>query len=492
MNISNNRRFIVVAFTAHLIFIFLVYAQAPDTLWTRTYGGIFYDVGNSVQQTSDSSYIIVGSTYSYSGNPMIPNVYLIKTDANGDTLWTKAYGGAGIANGDFVQQTTDKGYIIVGNTMAIGPDNWDIYLVKTDSSGDLLWTKSYGGDTTDGAYSVHQTVDQGYIVAAYTKSFGAGGSDVWLIKTDSLGDTLWSKTYGGSMNDYGRSGQPTFDQGYIITGHTSSFGVDLCDVYLVRADSMGDTLWTRRYGGTGLEIGNSVQQTSDSGYIIAGVAKSLGADDYDMYLIKTNTDGDTIWTKIYGGVLDDHGWSVRETNDNGYIVAGFTASFGAGGEDIWLLKTDANGDTLWTKTYGGSGYDLGLSVQQTFDGGYIIVGTKNGDVYLIKTAPDTFGIAENNIQKSRVLSLDISPNPFSKKTDIRFQTIDNSNVTIEIFDVTGCSVKNLLSPTVYPIVPTTISWDGRDNFCKRLPNGVYFLKFEAGDYCATKKLLLIR
>jgi len=363
-------------------------AGPGDTLWTRTYGGSASDWGNSVQQTSDGGYIIAGFTGSFGAGAF--DVYLLKTDSSGDALWTRTYGGRSDDRGHSVQQTSDAGYIIAGFTGSFGAGYFDVYLVKTDSSGDTLWTRTYGGSEWDHGYCVQQTSDAGYIIAGFTGSFGAGGFDVYLLKTDSSGDTLWTRTYGGSDFDAGYSVQQTSDGGYIIAGYTESFGAGGYDVYLLKTDSSGDTLWTRTYGGSASDWGNSVQQTSDGGYIIAGYTDSFGAGGYDVYLLKTDSSGDTLWTRIYGGIDDDHGRSVQQTSDGGYIIAGYTWSFGAGGYDVYLLKTDSSGDTLWTRTYGGSDQDVGYCVQQTSNGGYIIAGHTYSfgaglaDVYLLR------------------------------------------------------------------------------------------------------------
>jgi len=309
----------------------------------------------------------------------------------GDTLWTRTHGGRGGQYGRSVQQTSDGGYIIAGRT-TFGAGSYDVYLLRTDSSGDTLWTRTYGGSESDEGYSVRQISDGGYIIAGVTESFGAGLSDVYVLKTDSSGDTLWARTYGGSREDRSYSVQQTSDGGYIIAGYTNSFGVGLTDVYLVKIDSSGDTLWTRTYGGRASDWGYSAQQTSDGGYIIAGRTESFGAGLSGVYLVKTDSSGDTLWTRTYGGSDYDVGYSVRQTPEGGYIIAGVTHSFGAGSGDVYLLKTDSSGDTLWTRTYGGSSDDRGYSVQRTSNGGYIIAGGTQSfgaggwDVYLIRAA----------------------------------------------------------------------------------------------------------
>jgi hypothetical protein len=322
--------------------------------------------------------------------------------------WTRTYGGTDWEKALSAQQTSDGGYIIAGATKSFGAGGWDVYLIETDASGDTLWTRTYGGTDHDGSYSVQQTSDDGYIIAGITGSFGAVEGDVYLIKTDASGDTLWTRTYGGTDYEIGLSVQQTSDGGYIIVGNTDSFGAGGLDVYLIKTDASSDTLWTRTYGGPGDDLGVSVQQTSDGGYIIAGSTFSFGAGESDFYLVKTDASGETLWTKTYGGTAHDAAFSVQQTSDDGYIIVGQTFSFGAGflqQDDVYLIKTDANGDTLWTRTYGGIGSDSGASVQQISDGGYIIAGrtehivaailefirgdvnfnATNYDVYLIKT-----------------------------------------------------------------------------------------------------------
>ena len=377
-------------------------AQAPDTLWTRIYGGIYVDVGFSVQQTLDGGYIITGYTESFGAGST--DLWLLKTYANGDTVWTKSYGGTGLEEGRSVRQTLDGGYIITGSTESFGAGASDVWLLKTTANGDTVWAKTYGGGSVDYSLSVQQASDSGYIVAGATRSFGVGSDDVYLIKVNADGTPLWTNTYGGIGSDYGQSIQQTSDGGYIVAGRTMSFGPGISNVYLIKTDANGDTMWTKTYGEAGhLAVGFSVKQTSDQGYIIAGCITSGPGQTYG-YLIKTDTIGDTLWTKQYGEG-GDYDWlvSVQQTSDEGYIVAGFTDSQGAGSLDVWLIRTYVNGDTIWTQTYGGTSDEAGYSLQKTSDEGYIIVGATNSsgagsdDLWLIKTEPDTLGIREQEV-----------------------------------------------------------------------------------------------
>ena len=369
-----------------------------DEKWSQTFGGTSEDCGLSVQQTTDGGYIITGLTASF-GNGGGSDVYLIKTDGSGIEQWSKTFGGpliSGIYIGFSVQQTTDGGYVITGNaektssSSVFGRD--DIFLIKTDGSGIKLWSKTFGGENSDQGFSVQQATDGGYIIVGETHE-GDGGetSDVYLLKTDGNGTEQWSKTFGGEDGDEGKSVQQTTDGGYIITGNTYSFGSGHQDIYLLKTDGNGTEQWSQTFGGTAFEVGSSVQQTTDGGYVITGLTQSFGNGESDVYLIKTDGSGIEQWSKTFGGENRDQGISVQQATDGGYVITGITESFGNGESDVYLIKTDGSGIEQWSKTFGGENRDQGISVQQATDGGYVITGITesfgNGesDVYLIKT-----------------------------------------------------------------------------------------------------------
>jgi hypothetical protein len=379
-----------------VLFFWAIYlfAQPPDTLWTRTYGGIAREGSFSVQQTCDGGYIMTGPTMSYGAGGW--DVYLVKIDSNGVAIWTRTFGGNGEDWSRTVQQTSDSGYIIVGWTSSFGSGGLDIYLIKTDINGNLSWQRTYGGSNWERGYWVEQTVDGGYVISGWTESFGAGDRDIYLIKTDTNGNVIWTRTFGGSNEDFSRSCQQTSDGGYIVGGWTSSFGVYGQAVYLVKTDSDGNAIWSKIIDGPGDDHCNSLIQTKDGGYILAGGTTSFGAGAWDVYLIKTDVTGNMVWSKTFGGYSIERMHHVKQTSDGGYIMVGFTSSFGAGNYDFYVIKTDVNGDSIWTKTYGGRDYDCGESVQETSDGGYIITGQTmsygagDGDFYLIKTGKVLF------------------------------------------------------------------------------------------------------
>jgi len=302
----------------------------------------------------------------------------------------KAIGGANHDEGQFLIQTSDGGYAIAGTTTSFGAREWDVYVVKLDATGNLQWTRTIGGPESDEGYSLIQTYDGGYAIAGRTYSFGTGDYDVYVVKLDAHGNLQWTKTIGGEKNDGGRSLIQTSDGGYAIAGYTTSFGAGDCDVYVVKLDANGKLQWTKTIGGPGYEIGFSLIQTSDGGYAIAGLTPSFGAGGLDVYVVKLNANGNLQWTKTIGGPADEIGISLIQTSDGGYAIAGSTESFGAGGADVYVIKLDANGNLQWTKTIGGPASEIGNSLIQTSDGGYAIAGyTKSfgagdWDFYVVK------------------------------------------------------------------------------------------------------------
>ena len=451
----------------------IVQAQV-DTLWTKVFGNED-SYGQSVKQTTDGGFIITGFTAPF-GN-LNYEVWLIKTDANGDTLWTKTFGGSAQDHGYAVQQTTDAGYIIAGTTESFGAGNQDVWLIKTDDSGNSVWNKTFGGSSYEGGYSVQQTTDQGYIIV------GQGFDGVWLIKTDESGDTLWTKMFGGN----GFSVHQTTDGGYIITGDIYSIGNGLGDVWLIKTDSFGDTLWTKTFGGGNNDGGSAVQQTTDGGYVITGVTSSFGAGMGDVWLIKTDSSGNTLWAKTFGGNSQDEGKSVQQTTDGGYIIIGYTYSFSVGYQDVWLIKTDNSGNALWTKTFGGIYSDWGNSIQETIDQGYIIVGVGLGGAWLIKTTPDVSSIESNNNSMISDSSLHQNyPNPFNPSTKINWQSPVGSWQTLKVYDVLGNEIATLVDE--YKSVG---KYEVEFN-ASSLPSGVYFYELIAGSFIKTKKMLLLK
>ncbi len=281
------------------------------------------------------------------------------------------------------------------------------------------WTQSYGGVDDDRAYSVVATSDGGFALAGDTYSFGMGKNDFWLIKTDSLGNMLWNRTYGGSDYDACYSIIVTSDGGFALAGYTWSFGNGLRDFWLVKTDGDGIVEWNQTYGGEGADSAYSVCQSSDGGFVLAGVTYSFGAGESDVWLVKTDAFGNVEWEKTYGSSALEGAYCMVKTSDGGYALAGHKRSAGVGYSYVWLLKTDSSGNLEWDQIYGGEDGDRAVDLVQASDGGYALACLKysaNGpedppendlpDFWLIKT--DGFGNLEwdkSMVEKLMILFL---------------------------------------------------------------------------------------
>ncbi len=355
----------------------------------KTFGGSNNDdAAYSIQQTTDGGYIVAG--YACSLGAFWKDAYVLKLNSDGSLAWQKTFGGSN--NDDYdgaysIQQTIDGGYIVAGYTNSFGSGGYDVYILKLNSNGTLIWQKTFGGGLDDKAYSIQQTTDGGYIVAGYTNSFGSGGYDVYVLKLNSDGSLAWQKTFGGIIDDGAYSIQQTTDGGYIVAGYTCSFGAgNYPDVYVLKLNSDGSLAWQKTFGGNNYDDYDgaySIQQTIDGGYIVVGYM-SRG-----VCVLKLNSDGSLAWQKIFSGISL---YSIQQTTDGGYIVAGMTSSYNLGSysNNVYIVKLDSNGESVWQKTFGGSTDDRAYSVQQTTDGGYIVAGyTKSFgsgdyDVYILK------------------------------------------------------------------------------------------------------------
>ncbi len=366
----------------------------PATEWNRTYGGASSDEAYAVQQTIDGGYILAGTTGSIPGGDS--NAWLVKTDAEGNPFWNQTYGGPYGDWGRALDQTADGGYVVAGTWQrehAITGE-FDAWLVKTDNNGNLQWNQTYGGSANDIAASVQQTADGGYILGGVTYSFGNGSADFYLVKTDSAGNMEWSKTYGGASGDTACSAEQTADGGYILAGATASFGAGESDAWLVKTDMDGNVQWNKTYGGSRYDRANDVKQTADGGYVVAGFCRWTG-EGYtgDFWLFKVDLNGDMQWSLRLNGGEDqqDEAYAVQQTADGGFAAAGCTSSVDGSGTDFRVIKADTEGRMQWDQTYGGQKYDEAQAIVQTSDGGYAIAGCTTSfgagrtDFWLIKT-----------------------------------------------------------------------------------------------------------
>jgi hypothetical protein len=454
------------------------FAQAPDTVWTRTFGGEENDEGRAIQPTNDGGFIVCGSTYSFgAGNS---DVYLIKTNSIGDTLWTRTYGGNLYDEGNALQPTSDGGFIVCGTSLSFDSGHADVYLIKTDGEGITVWTKTLLGEHNIKANAIRQTSDGGFIITGCYQYVTNGGSDtnvVCLIKTDADGNQVWSKPLGeGEGNDV----LQLSDGKYIVTGYING------TAGLIKTNEYGMRLWYREFHEPdSYAIGYSLQKTYDGGYIIAGFTYNFNSLISDAYFIKTNSMGIKQWSKTYSyGVAR----SILQTSDGGYISTG-----GIDGH-VFLLKMDSVGNTRWIKTYGEV---VVYNLVQMNNGGLIIAGyttntAGNHDVYLMKTAPLTNIIEQ--YQPSNVVSYSLEqnyPNPFNPKTTLSFVIGHSSLVTVKIYNLYGQEVAMLVNKQI-EAGEHNVEWNA-----EKFPSGMYFYRLNISQdgilrYTETRKMILLK
>jgi hypothetical protein len=475
----------------------LAYAQVK---FEKVFGGSTgSDFGNSVVQTFDKGYAIVGTTTSFGAGST--DAYLLQIDSMGVAYGQKTFGGINIDQAYSVKLTSDSGLVIAGYTNSFGHGGYDMYVIKTKNNGDTLWTNTYGGTDWDFAYSIEQTSDGGFIIAGGTYSYGKGNEDMFLVKTNSLGDTLWTKTYGGANDDEAKSVKQTSDGGYIITGNTKSFGDLNGDMLTVKTNNLGDTLWTHTYHGSFEDNANDVLvDNSGLGYIIAGETKS-SALGYQGAILRLNLSGiQTSFINIYGGSTTNDGInSITQTNDGRFATIGYTFSYGAGASDFAFYLEKPIGSYVGSYTYGGSNIDKGYCIKSTSDGGYIICGTTLSystleHIYLIKT--DSVGHSSgsvvnvvtgiNSIFKPRDQYFLMSPNPANDFISINLnnnEILKSRSATINIVDLTGriCFQREInTNLTSEPIKINT----------SELSDGTYIISISSENYFANQKLII--
>jgi len=373
-------------------------AQPPTVEWERTFGGASGDSGYCVRQTADGGYVVVGGTSSFSSTaPLGANVYLIKVEGDGHEQWQKLLGEGpemgSITTGRSIAQTPDGGYIIAG-VLFTPHDGMNVCLIKADTNGNQLWQQVYGLNPEDPSEeigeSVDLTTDGGFIVAGHGTPPTTASVQLYLLKTNSSGTLQWFRHFGGGGSDEGYCARQTTDGGYIVAGLTGSYGAGNDDLYLIKTDSSGTLQWEKTFGGTLQDRGRSVLQTPDGGYIVAGMTNSFHWPDIEVYLVKTDSSGTLQWEHTFNGGRD--AYCIQPTADGGYIVAGMAYVIGRG-EEVYLLKTDRDGMKQWETTLGGVNDDQAYCVRQTTDGGFLVVGQTQSfgagstDVYIVKLAP---------------------------------------------------------------------------------------------------------
>lgn len=474
-------------------FQFVMHAQSPIK-FRKVIGNNGYDYGYSCKQTFDKGYVIGGSSSSFgSGNT---DMYVVKTDSMGVPWGDKTIGGINIDQGMCIRQTSDSGYVLLGYTNSYGAGGYDMYLVKMDSSFNTQWTKTYGGTDWDFGNCVEQTSDGGYILCGSTYSYGKGDQDYYLIRTNSTGDTLWTKTYGGTKEDIAKSVIQTSDGGFILTGVTKSMGDTLGDFYTIKTFANGDTTWTYKLGGLQADVGNDILESNTGEFIAGGETYSFGAGNADAVLIKLSATG--IFQNIFtiGNTGFDNATSITEGADGKIAMVGLTKNWGTVNGDMYftIIKND------WTffnsTTFGTITKDQGFSVEATADKCFILCGTTKGfnngleDIYLIKT--DSMGLSGFTGSESIFITSVQDQNSFLNNSFVLFPNPANNSIHININtswwqDQAEIIIVDVLGKEVehFQTALNNFSINTKD-----LTNGLYYLTLKTKNSISTQKLVI--
>ena len=352
-------------------------------------GGTNEEVSSSILTTKDNGYILTCNTKSYGQGDA--DILVTKLDELGQIQWSKSFGTSNRDLARNIIEDSQNGYIIAGwkkTTDVLYFDDW--YIIKIDSLGNLIWEKFVGSYEDDELQYITRS-ENNYFLSGNTRSFGQGISDIYIARMDESGNFLWFKTIGGFNSDHNRVIRVTSDNNLIIAGYTNSFGSGNFDFILSKLNFDGTHLWSKTYGGYNHDYIHDVVETSDNGFLALGYTNSFGAGNYDILLIKTDNSGNLIWSSTYGGYNDDKAFQIKKTNDGGYIIIGFSDSFGAGGYDVYLFKVNEAGNLIWAKSFGGENDEYNAYVDIANDGGYIInsttesFGSSDADMLVIKT-----------------------------------------------------------------------------------------------------------
>ncbi len=356
-----------------ILFFIFVTPRNASAQFLKVFKSSPYDQeGLDVLPTADGGYLIGGYTTNNTLNDC--DVLLIKSDGAGNEQWRKTFGGSKPDFPYHMLQAADGNYFLVGYSQSYGGGDYDILLIKVNSSGVLIWQKTYGSNGNDLARDIIATSDGNYMIVGWSKAAGQPDNNANLIKIDPAGTVIWNKFYGSNADDYGNSIQKTDDGGYIMIGQTFGFGASGGDAWLVKLNSNGDTTWTKRFGGSQNDEGYYLTVANDGGYVFLVRDSSNAGKDIDVRMIKTDPSGNEVWNKVYGGNLKDTPKMVQKTSDGGYIVAAISRSFGWVNPDMWILKCNSSGDTTWTRHYGGAQNEHCYVVREMPDGSFIATG----------------------------------------------------------------------------------------------------------------------
>lgn len=507
---------IVTILISIILYSAIVYSQPITIEWQKAYGGTFGENANAIELTKDGGYIVAGTSGSINGDVTCTinssHDWVIKLDSYGNIQWQNCYGVNYLFD---IKKTIDSCFILGGLTYDSTTNGfhhggaYDGLLIKIDTLGNVIWEKAYGGSDLDCIRTITIGHDGGYIIGGETNSNDGdlttnnGDNDGWVMKLNSSGNVIWSNSYGGPGvgGEQIRGIITTKDSGFVAAGSSGGVGGiitsnhGLLDLWILKINKFGNFEWQKNYGGSDYDLGWSIAEKNSNGYIIAGKTYSNNFDVHgfkgseDVWLLNLNSNGDTLWTKTYGGSSGDEGTVIKRTDDNNFIIGGLSQSndgdvsynHGSGYSDCWLFKIGLSGNILWEKSFGGSLNESISDVEQTNDG-FIFCGTANSangdltinhgqeDSWIVKLADATVDIA--TIENETYMS--IFPNPVINNITIK----TSRQTTIEILNIQGQIIKTFYNAEKETIINLT-----------NLPSGVYIIKAKTDKGITTKKFI---
>ncbi len=470
--------------------------HAQDSLWADHCGGSLNESGQSVLVRDNGDIVVFGSTYSYGAGSH--DLYLMVMDSSGIVHFDTTFGGLDTDYGYAVTETSDGGLVLVGSSKSISSGDYDVLVIGLDENYTLRWIKNYGGLENDRGQAVAATTDGGCLITGTTSSLGLS-ADFYALRLDSLGDTVWTNTYGGPAGETGM-GVCMLPDGAALVGSTGSYGEGYSSIYLVRIDLNGDTLWTATYGGVRADFGYDVMMLPDNGLIIAGATAPDGKSYYDGYLIRTDEDGGIVWQYTYGGSLEDRLYALVPSIDGGIIATGVSERSGGRKHDGYLLKVDAEGGLLWERFPGGIETDVLFDIAMSPSGEIVAVGHSysagagGSDVFLTRYSNSDFTSVdwiEPSVDANDWELGQNYPNPFNAETKVKFTLYRAAGYDLTIYNILGQEIR-YWSVEYAPAGVYEMIWDGRDDYGAVVASGVYLYRLRIGSYHETKRMVLIK
>ncbi len=467
-------------------FLLQITGFSQPTIFLKNYDTLGYYYSNCVRQTLDGGYIMCGSNYTTVNTQ---DAAIIKTDSFGNLEWIKTYGGFATDGAITLEVSNDSSYFVFGIKDDISSWQNDFWFLKLNSQGDTVFTKILSfGPGVNYPKGSDRTLDNGYVITGYTTAIGSGLHDVFLVKLDSIGNSIWIKTYGGTNGDYGNSVRQTSDSGYIVTGYTGSFNTLFGDIYTIKTDKYGDTLWTRTFGFGNYDFGQSIAETSDHGFLVAGASYDTGGTNYNTLLLRYDSIGELLWSKEFFIPVEDVPIAIYKLSSGGFILGGYRANAVTHHYQVFLMQIDDFGDSLWTRTSPlptPTTSDIALSMILNRNGDYVFVGASDdppnsGFLMIVDTSGN---FLSKVLEIPMVNNYLIYPNPANSFLSIENMGILNSATRYELVNLFGNIVTT--NSIEKGLIATKIN-------VSEIPSGIYFIRiYKDNNILQVTKLIIV-